>query len=83
MGGEFESKLYLGDIAVSENTVHRFLNTSNYFNTGLWRAFSNSEDLWDQNLVNGEYIIAYELNPSLDQKLIGMLPTVRFRFKSI
>ena len=72
-------KLYSGDIVVSENTVHKFLDT----NDGLWRAYSNSEDLWDQNFVNGEYIIAYEINPSLDQNLISKLPTVRFRFKSI
>ena len=87
LGGRFESKLYLGDIAVSENTVQKFLNTSDSFDAGLWRAFSNSKNLWDQNFVNGEYIIAYEINPSLMkpqfEKLISLLSKVRFRFKSI
>ena len=72
-----------GDIAVSENTVHKFLNTSNNFNSELWKAYSNTENLWNQNIVNGEYIIAYQFSSSLDQKLIDMLPKVPFRFASI
>ena len=36
----------------------------------------SSADLWDQNIVNGEYIIAYELNPGLDRKIHDMLPEV-------
>ena len=59
------------------------MNTSNNFNAELWRAYSNTENLWDQNLINGEYVIAYAFNSSLDQKLIDMLPKVRFRFRSI
>ena len=33
-------------------------------------------DLWDQNVVNGEYVIAYEINPWLDHKLQSLLPQV-------
>ena len=48
-------------------------------NTAMWGAFPDSRpgvDLWDQNLVNGEYVIAYEINPGLDYKLQNMLPKV-------
>ena len=38
----------------------------------------SSADLWDQNIVNGEYIIAYELNYGLDRKIQDMLPKVSF-----
>ena len=38
----------------------------------------SSADLWDKNIVNGEYIIAYELNSGLDHKLQDMLPEVCF-----
>ena len=68
---------------MSKNTVHKFLNTSNNFNDEHWKAYSNTKNLWDQNFVNGEYIIAYELDASLDQKLIDLLPTVCLRFRSI
>ena len=38
----------------------------------------SSADLWDTNIVNGEYIIAYELNSGLDHELQDMLPEVCF-----
>ena len=38
-----------------------------------------SVDLWDKNIVNGEYIIAYELNSGLDRTIQAMLPKVSFR----
>ena len=75
-------KFYSGDIAVSENTVNKLLNTSDDDDdNGLWQAYTNSKHLWDQNIVNGEYIIAYEFDPYLHQKLKSMLPKVRLRFK--
>ena len=46
-------------------------------NGGLWRAYTKSNiDLWDRNFVNGKYIIAYQFNPNLDQKVQNMLPKV-------
>ena len=43
------------------------------------KAFpTTTSDIWDQNIVNGEYVIAYELNPGLDRKLQTMLPKVTF-----
>ena len=46
-------------------------------NTAMWNAYSKSEvDLWVQNVVNGEYIIAYEINPGLDHKVQNLLPKV-------
>ena len=33
-------------------------------------------DLWHENFVNGEYVIAYELDYSLHQDLQNMLPKV-------
>ena len=50
---------------------------------GLWQAYTNSKHLWDQNIVDGEYIIAYEFDPYLHQKLKSMLPKVCLRFKAI
>ena len=52
---------------------------SNDSNAAIWKAYPNSQvDLWDQNFVNGEYVIAYELSPGLDRKLQKMLPKVSF-----
>ena len=49
-------------------------------NATIWNAYPDSEvDLWDQNVVNGEYVIAYELSPGLDRKLQNMLPKVNSR----
>ena len=59
------------------------MKTSENFNGEHWKAYSNTQNLWNQTFVNGEYIIAYEFDPSLDQKLIDMLPTVCSWFRSI
>ena len=76
-----DSKFYSGDIAVSEKTVPILMKTNNDSNA-IWRAYPDSRvDLWDQNFVNGEYIISYEFNPSLHQKLKSMLPKVCFKFR--
>ena len=54
--------------------------TSDDSNQGLNRAFHDSTvQLWDQNLANGKYVIAYELDPGLDDKLKALLPKVCFR----
>ena len=46
------------------------------------QAFPDSTvQLWDKNVTN-EYIIAYELDPKLDQKLKNMLPKVCFRLNN-
>ena len=51
-------------------------------NTAMWNAYLDSEvDLWDQNVVNGEFVIAYEINLGLDHKLQNMLPEVKFQSK--
>ena len=34
-------------------------------------------DLWHENFVGGEYVIAYEINRSLDSNIKRMLPKVR------
>ena len=48
-------------------------------NATIWNAYPHSKvDLWDQNVVNGEFIVAYELNPGLDRKLQKMLPKVNY-----
>ena len=53
------------------------MKTSVDANVTLWEAFPKWKiDLWDQNVVNGKYIIAYEFNPDLDPKLQTMLPQV-------
>ena len=45
-------------------------------------AFPTWNPYWDQNIVNGEYVIAYELDYSLHQKLQNMLPKVYLLFRS-
>ena len=71
-------KKSLDDIAVSENTLNKVLKIYNSQNATLLRAFPDAKvDHWDQNYVNGKYIIGYELDPSLHQKLQSMLPMVR------
>ena len=53
------------------------MKTSSGSNAALWNAFPVSGvDLWDQNLVNGEYIIAFEMNAGLGQSLRNLLPEV-------
>ena len=69
--------LHSGDIAISGKTVHKFMKISSDSNAAIWKAYPDSKvDLWDQNLVNGEYVIAYELSRGLDRKLQNMLPKV-------
>ena len=61
---------------MSEKTVSMLMKPSNDSNA-IWRGYSDSRiDLWNQNFVNGEYIIAYKFNPSLHKKLKNMLPKV-------
>ena len=73
---------YSGDIAVSRKTVHKLMKLNEDSNTAMWNAYRDSEvDLWDQNVVNGEYVIAYEINAGLDHKLQNMLPEVYFLLK--
>ena len=77
-------KLYSGDIGVSEKTVHKLMKTSNDSNSEIWKAFPDSRvDIWDQNFVNGEYKVPYELNSNLHPKLKSMLPQVRFHMTKI
>ena len=69
--------IYSGDIAVSGKTVHKLIKINGDSNTAMLNAYPKSGvDLWDQNLVNGEYVIAYEINPWLDHKLQSLLPQV-------
>ena len=69
-----------GDIAVSGKTVNKLMRLNGDSNAAIWNAYPDSEvDLWDQNVVNGEYVIAYELSPGLDRKLQNMLPKVNSR----
>jgi len=67
----------LGDIAVSEKTFQKMMITSDDSNATLWKAYPDSRvDLWDQNFINGEYVIAYELDSGLHPKLQSLLPKV-------
>ena len=73
-------KINLGDIAVSEKTFLKLMKSSSDSNAEIWRAYPVSRiGLWDQNFVNGEYKIAYEVNPNLHQKVQSLLPKVRFQ----
>ena len=78
IGRVFVKGLYSGDIAVSARTVDTLMITSDDLNLGLMnRAFPDSTiQLWNQKPVNGKYVIAYELDPGLDEKLKTKLPKV-------
>ena len=39
-------------------------------------AFPSWNPYWDQNFVNGEYVIAYKFDPSLNQAVRSGLPEV-------
>ena len=53
------------------------MKTSSGSNAAIWKAYPDSQvDLWDRNLVNGEYVIAFEINPGLGQSLQNLLPAV-------
>ena len=72
--------IHSGDIAVSGRTVDTLMITSDDSNQRLNRAFQDSTvQLWNENLVNGKYVIAYELDPGLDDELKTLLPKVYFR----
>ena len=78
IGKVFVKVIRSGDIAVSARTVDTLMITSDDPNPGLMnRAFPDSTiQLWNQNPVNGKYVIAYELDPGLDEKLKTKLPKV-------
>ena len=72
--------IHSGDIAVSGRTIDTLMITSDDSNQRLNRAFQDSTvQLWNENLVNGKYVIAYELDPELDDELKTLLPKVYFR----
>ena len=53
------------------------MKTSDDSNAALWRAYPDTKvDFWDENFVDGEYIIAYEMDPDLHLELKRMLPKV-------
>ena len=67
---------------MSRKTIPKLLKTSMDSNGGRLKAYPDSTvDLWDQNFVNGQYVIAYEINGGLDPDLIDMLPKVSLCFK--
>ena len=58
------------------------MKTSDDSSTPLFRAYQSTETkLWDQNIVNGEYVIDYELDFSLHPDLQNMLPKVYFIYR--
>ena len=72
--------IHSGDIAVSGRTIDTLMITSDDSNQRLNRAFQDSTvQLWNENLVNGKYVIAYELDPGLDDEFKTLLPKVCFR----
>ena len=65
-----------GDIAVSRKSVKKLMNISNDANAIFSKAFPTTSDLWDQNIVNDKYVIAFKLDSGLDHKIQSMLPKV-------
>ena len=63
-----------GDIAVSENTFNKMIK--NNYDSQPASYPSPEAYLWDQNFVNGQYVIAYEMNYGLNQNVVTTLPKV-------
>ena len=62
---------------MTENTFNKMIKTSDDSNTEHMRAYpSPKAHLWDQNFVNGQYVIAYEFDYGLDRNVETMLPKV-------
>ena len=62
---------------MSENTFNKMIENSYDSNAEFVRAYPSPEAyFWDQNFVNGQYVIAYELNNALNQNVGNMLPQV-------
>ena len=58
-------------MALSSKFFEKFIKTNDD------KAFvDSSTELWDQNVVNGQYVISYEVNQGLDDKIKNMLPEV-------
>ena len=72
--------MHSDDIAVSTRTVDKLMITSDAPNAAFQnRAFTKSTvQLWNQNPVDGKYVIAYEMDTGLHGKLKTMLPKVCF-----
>ena len=64
---------------VSRQTFQTLLETNGNFNGSASLAFTNSSlDIWNQNVVNGKYIVSYEIYDGLDDLLKSMIPKERF-----
>ena len=61
-----------GDVAVSSFSFNRMIKTSDE----RLMAYPTRNPYWDQNFVNGEYIIAYRFGPFLNQAVRNGLPEV-------
>ena len=60
------------------------MDSSDDSSADLWKAYPKANvDLWDQNVVNGEYVVAFEINPGLHPKLKNLLPKVGFYSNSL
>ena len=62
-------------------TFNRIIKTSDDSNEAHM-AYPNSKPRWDQNFVSGEYVIAYTLDPLLDQAVKNTLPEVFSKFRT-
>ena len=68
---------------MSENTFNKMIITSDDSNSAIMRGYPMPQaELWDENFVNGEYVIAYELSSGLHPDVQSMLPKVNHRFRS-
>ena len=68
---------------MSENTFNKMIITSDDSNSAIMRGYPAPEaELWDENFVNGEYVIAYEFSAWLHPDVQSMLPKVNHRFRS-
>ena len=69
------------DIAVSVTSFNRMIKTIDDSNEAHM-AYPNSNPRWNQNFVNGEYVIAYTFDPLLDQAVKSTLPEVYSKFRT-
>ena len=68
---------------MSEYTFNKLIMTSDDSNSAIMKGYPMPEaELWDENFVNGEYVIAYELSSGLHRAVQSMLPKVNHRFRT-
>ena len=63
---------------LTRNTANRLIPfSSEMMKSRAFKSYTNSTlDLWDQNVENGKFIIAYQINEGMDDLNRELIPKV-------